>query len=349
MEMVIPSIPANLNTHLPLGLQDLEQLRLLVTGNSALDWNRLAIHTRSEALQLLNLLGIHPENPQDQAIIRDVFERSLTYLDTFVHYYVSSEVRYLDDPIELFLIASGSGISQKDACMLLKVMHVVYHVKGRELLYRLPVPIQELFRRVKSMVFQAVDGLKAQGIRIVQFEGSRKTNPSIYTKLLCRTDSLAAEVHDRIRFRIITEDITGTFDALIYLTRTLFPFNYIVPGESRNDLLDIEATYQADPYLAEIAKDLQPLENLKQSNNPYSAKDFKIINFVVDLPVRVDDLVKTIPDHQAADGHIVFLLVEFQLVDQHTHHNNSTGVNRHSLYKERQIKKAIERLSGQKK
>jgi len=330
----------------PLGAQDMEQLRLTLQGDSVLDWRRLAVRTDAEVHQLLRLMGMDLARPLDRAHLRSTYEVALTYLDTYVHLFVGDEVRALDDPSRLLLMASAPGPSRKDACMLLKVMHVAHHAAGRELLYQMPVPTQELFHRVERRVFEAIDGMRASGIRVAQFEGSRKTSSSVLTKLLSRKDSLAAEVHDRLRFRIITEDIDALFEALIYLSRHLFPFNYVLPGESRNDLLDLEATLQADPYLAQLAREMQTLPGTQGASNPYSAKGFKMINFVVDMPVRVDDIVAGLPQHNERLGGVVFLLVEFQLVDRATHHNNSVGDNRHALYKERQVRKVIERLTG---
>ena len=331
----------------PLGTQDMEQLRLILQGHSVLDWRRLAVRSDAEVRQLLRLTGVDLARPLDRAHLRSIYETALTYLDTYVHLFVGDEVRFLEDPSRLLLMASAPGPSRKDACMLLKVMHVANHAAGRELLYQMPVPTQEIFHRVERRVFEAIDGMRASGIRVAQFEGSRKTNSSVLTKLLCRKDSLAAEVHDRLRFRIITEDISALFEALIYLSRHLFPFNYVLPGESRNDLLDLEATLQADPYLEQIAREMQPIPGAQGASNPYSAKGFKMINFVVDMPVRVDDIVERLPQHSERLGGVVFLLVEFQLVDRATHHNNSVGDNRHALYKERQVRKVIERLTAE--
>lgn len=338
-------LPGSLYDALPLGLQDVEQLRLLLRGNSALDWRRLSLRSRAEAEQLLRLVGVDVNIPGDRAHLKATYEAALTYLDTYVRQFVCDEVRFLEDPVELLMLASEVGPFRKDACILLKVMHVAHHTAGRELLYQLPVPTQELFRRVERMVFEAIDGMRAQEIKVVQFEGSRKTTPSILTKLLCRSDSLAAEVHDRIRFRIITEDLGALFEALVYLTRKLFPFNYVLPGESRNDLLDLDATLASDPYLAHLSSQLQPLPRGEDASNPYSAKGFKMINFVVDMPVRVEDLLDQLPEHSDRLGGVVFLLVEFQLVDRATHHNNSVGANRHALYKERQVRQVVERLT----
>jgi len=79
----------------------------------------------------------------------------------------------------------------------------------------------------------------------------------------------------------------------------------------------------------------------------FSAAGFKMINFVVDIPIRVDDLVEQMPGHTTELGRVVFCLVEFQLMDRETDVNNNSGDNRHSLYKARQHKKVLERLGAE--
>ena len=340
-----PFRPASLGEVLPLGLQDLEQLRLVLRGDSALDWRRLSLRDEVEARQLLKLAGLDMSRAEDQQHFQLIYQQALDYLDGQLHHFVSNGVRERQTPEQLLMLASRPGPLRGEACILLKVMHVIHHVGGRELLYRLPVSTQDLFYRVEQSVFHVIDGMRAQGIRIAQFEGSRKTHSSIVTKLLCRSDSLAAEVHDRIRFRIITEDLPSLFEALVYMTRHLFPFNYVVPGESRNDLLDLEASIREDSFLSDLAAGLQDLPHRDLASNPHSAKGFRMINFVVDLPVRIDDELRGPVSHSQELGSTVFLLVEFQLVDQVTHLSNNTGENRHSLYKERQLKKVIQRLT----
>jgi len=68
---------------------------------------------------------------------------------------------------------------------------------------------------------------------------------------------------------------------------------------------------------------------------------------VVDIPIRVDDLVEQMPGHTTELGRVVFCLVEFQLMDRETDVNNNSGDNRHSLYKARQHKKVLERLGAE--
>jgi uncharacterized protein (TIGR04552 family) len=296
-------------------------------------------------------VGFAPHEPDDEARLWAIHRRALDYIDHhFEDLPLNAAVREPEDVRDLFVLASRRGPARKDACTLLKVMHVVHHVSGRELLFRLPVAINELFHRIETRVFSAVDGMKSGGVRLAEFSGSRKTPDSVLTKLLCRTDSLAAEVYDRLRFRVVTDTLDDLFGALVYLTRWLLPFNYVVPGQSRNDLVDLLATIQADPQLAELAPLLQQVrtdEKVRGRVNKFSATGFRMINFVVDLPVRIDDLVAQAPDFNPVnDGVVVFLMVEFQLVDRVTDVANNHGENDHQLYKDRQHVKVIERLLG---
>lgn len=327
------------------GLQDIEQVRLVLRGDSVIDWRRLAFRDRGHVEEFLEVLGFDAADRDDQLRMMDVQRRALQYIETHYAREMAKAVRRPPDVQALFLLASRPGPEQLDACMLLKVMHIVHHAAGRELLYKLPVPINELFYRVETQVFEAVDSLKAHGIQIAEFAASRKTEDSIFTKLLCKAESLAADVHDRLRFRIITETLGDLFGALVHLTRTLFPFSYVLPGSARNDLIDLAATLDGDERLQPLAPLLQELGGPNRAPvNTFSAAGYRVINFVVDIPVLVDDLIERVPDHTRRKGRVVFLLVEFQLVDRVTHRLNDTGDNRHSLYKERQRVQVFNRL-----
>lgn len=330
---------------LPYGLQDIEQTRLVLRGDSVIDWRRLAFGDKSHVNEFVRRIGLDPHDVDDLGRMVDVQRRALAYVETHYDRRIPDEVRAPMDVRDLFLIASRPGPMQLDACMVLKVMHIVYHAEGRELLYRLPVPINELFYRIESQVFAAVDGMKAAGIRVAEFAASRKTQDSIYTKLLCKADSLAADVHDRLRFRVITESLEDLFAALVYMTRSLLPFNYVLPGGSRNDLIDLHATLDADDRLRPLLSLLQQVGGEPRAPvNTFSALGYRTINFVCDMPVRVDDLIERVPDHSARKGRVVFLLVEFQLVDRETHRLNDVGENQHRLYKERQRVQVFQRL-----
>jgi uncharacterized protein (TIGR04552 family) len=123
----------------------------------------------------------------------------------------------------------------------------------------------------------------------------------------------------------------------------------VVPGESRNDLIDFPATIKGDDRLCHLMDLLQPLRLPEpkdgQRINQFTDTAYRDINFVVDMPVRLDDSVTArtglVPER---DGRVVFALVEFQVVDRKSHQRNNQGKSRHTLYKARQRERAFLRL-----
>ncbi len=332
---------------LPYGLQDLEQLRLLLRGDSVIDWQRLAFRDHQHVDKFLKLVGFDTREPMDLLRLEYLHRRALKYAEG-LNLEISSAARAPEDFRDLFLMAGRAGSAQRGSCILLKIMNVIHHVSGRELLYRLPVSSNQLFYIVESKVFEAIDAMKSAGVQILEFSGSRKSHESIVTKLLSRPDSLTADIHDRLRFRVVTESLEDLFNALIFLTRELLPFNYAVPGESRNDLIDLERSLKDDPRLRRFQDLLQRLPGVEERSrmNRFSAAAFRVINFIVDMPVRVDEFLKKLPNYSAKDGAVVFVLVEFQFMDRATRQANDSGEVQHTLYKERQRQRVRVRLMG---
>lgn len=115
------------------------------------------------------------------------------------------------------------------------------------------------------------------------------------------------------------------------MTRHIFPFNYVVPGESHNNLVgrDDLARHSRHDELAEAA----PLRQ-ETAKNEHSGSSYRMINAIVDYPVRLPDHVPN-PVAEAL-GRVVFVHVEFQVVDEDTARRNETGENAHRHYKGRQ-------------
>ena len=105
---------------------------------------------------------------------------------------------------DLLLLASSRGKKQTYACIVLKVMHVMHHLAGRELLFKLPVSDDEVFGFVEAKVVKVVEEIRAAGYPIVEFAWSRKERDSVVTKLLAKKATIAADVFDKLRFRLIT-------------------------------------------------------------------------------------------------------------------------------------------------
>ena len=76
--------------------------------------------------------------------------------------------------------------------------------------------------------------------------------------------------------------------------------------------------------------------------NEFSGGSYRMINFIADYPVPLPEDLQS--GFRFELGRVVFLMVEFQLVDEETARKNEVGENAHSLYKERQYEEVARRL-----
>ena len=142
--------------------------------------------------------------------------------------------------------------------------------------------------------------------------------------------------------------ITHTEEQLVFamreLTQRLIPFNYVIPGQSVNDIIRIRETLDRSPALRRFLPEITDLAAVAADKRPsplneFSGPGYRVINFVADLPVRMDRFLCRTPDDPlfSENGTIVFVLTEFQIIDARTAENNESGENSHEKYKERQM------------
>ncbi len=336
-----------------LGISELEELRLILRGGSVIDWRRLNFGEAREvdAFLALNLFDLG--DPRDERRLRAILGQAVEYLRTAFGYAVAAPVAEPEDLRDLFLMASGAAEPRKYrriACVVLKVMHVIHHMEARELLFRTPLREADLAERAHRRIVAEAERMQALGLPIVEFAGSVKGWSSLVTKLIAKKDSLATQIFDRIRYRVVTETVEQIAPIVHHLSRHIFPFNYAVPGQTQNSLVRFGDLLKRHPRGAELAKHLQLPADLEQRQpsglqNEFSGKGFRTLNFVVDVPVRIDDLLP--PHDPKVDdlGRVVFALVEFQVVDRATARANEDGDSSHERYKRRQLKRVLRRLS----
>lgn len=345
--MVPPPIP--LPDQWTLG--DLERMRLVLRGGSVIDWRRLHFQSREEVDRYLRLCLFEPDDPFDRARLQRILDEAVDYLRTTFRYAVAGEVAQPEAVQDLFLFASGVGNPRlrRMACLVLKVMHVVHHVEARGLLHRARVSEGELCELVTRRVDSAIDQLRREGLPILAAAGSVKTRHSVITKLLAKKETLAAQIFDRVRYRVVTAHSDHVLPVLVRLCDLLIPFNFVVPGQTQNTLLSFRKLIHDWPGLKKLASELQMGLHLEDNDrrdaepsqaNEFSGDSYKVLNFVVDLPVHLPERAV-----EAGDGRIAFCMVELQLVDQETASANERGENAHLRYKKRQLRKVLRRLS----
>jgi len=332
-----------------LDLSDLEAVRLLLDGTSVIDWHKLDFTTREHVDNFLRVSRFSPTDRADRERVRFVFNQAINYLEEHYAVRFPDDLRDPEDIRDVFIAASNwSGRFRRTqglACMILKLMHTINHMEAADLKHRSPISEAELFDRAERTIIAHADEMRRQGYPLLAFYGSRKTRTSVISKLLSKRESIAATIFDKLRFRIVVRDQSELMPVLAHLTRTLFPVNYVIPGESHNNLLSLRHVVAREPHYRDLAPDLQRLHGGQESllpDNPFSGLGYKVINWIVDFPIRIDDVIDRMDvQHTWMLGRMVYVMVEFQLVDQATAQQNEVGDNDHRLYKARQ-KKVVE-------
>ena len=340
--------PAPYRSLSELSLADLESIRLLLRGGSVIDWARLAFRTETDVTEFLGAHEFDLADPASRARSEAIKNAAIQYLRRNFDFPIPKPVADAS-AAELMLVASGRGHRQLCACTILKVMHIIHHLEARELLYMLPISDQDVFHLVEQKVYRVIGGMLARGLPILEFIGGRKNKDSLYSKLLSKKETHAAQIYDKLRFRIVTRSPDDVFPVLAYLERMLFPFNYIVPGESTNTMFDFMGYVRKHPALSEVGKELAMLPDEDAVppaiDNVFSSQSYRIVHFVVDLPVRLpDDILELAPPAALGLGRVVFAQAELQVVDRETEQSNELGDASHDAYKERQKQAVVRRL-----
>lgn len=302
----------------------------MLRGDSIIDWHRLGFADHAEVDRFLRLNEFDPESDDEMARLEDLRADAVDYLSRTYAMAIPDEVAADLPARDLFLVASSTGPHQKWACVVLKVMHIIHHINGRAALLKVSISDEIIFREIELKVLQVVEQLRAAGAPLSEFEWSRKPRDSQITKLLAKKSTLAANIYDKLRFRLIVPQHADILPMLATLTRQLIPFNYIVPGESVNQLVALpDGPHGSAPTELPF--------------NEFSGPEYRIVNFVADLPLRLERLLPRaeIPPELA---HVVFVLTEFQVADKATAQRNETGASSHEAYKARQLERVRMRL-----
>jgi uncharacterized protein (TIGR04552 family) len=337
--------PARLKRLEELSLHDIEALRLILSGGSLIDWHRLNLADEAAARRFIENHELLPEEPKDAAFIEHVKREAVSYLRRHFAFAIPKPVEEASVE-QLLLLASSKGHRQVCACTILKVVQIINHMAGRELLFRLPVSDRDLFHLVEEKVYRVVGTMLSEGFPITEFVGGRKNMDSTYTKLLSKPEATAAALYDKLRFRIVTRTPDHVLPVLNYLTEQLFPFNYVVPKQSTNSIFDFRGYCLKNPALAQLVPQFQgDADAPLPSDNRFSAPNYRVIQFVTDVPVRVPPhLMEFAPAGSENLGPIVYMLCEFQVLDAESEAHNETGEASHDAYKHRQRDAVFRRL-----
>ena len=333
-----------------LTLRDVERVRLILRGGTVIDWRRMNVSSIDDCNELLRVNEFDPEDERDAARLSDIHQKAVDYLERNFGFTFVADIANAPRTSDLMLHAAvRDPMLQPQACMVLKLMHIINHIEACELRSILPISDHDLFQLVEEKATRFAQNMKTLGYPISEFSISRKTLDSFITKILRKKQTLGAHILDRVRMRIVTESVDDIVPVVSYMSQHLFPFNYTVPGESHNSIFDFPAFTGRHPHIkAMVPKfqiDLKFENEMRPPINTNTSDAFRTVNFVVDVPIRIDTtlLQSRSFDLKGLPG-IVHVLTEFQIVDQISHTKNESGEASHENYEARRLAKIRERL-----
>ncbi len=327
-----------------IGLSDLEAVRLILSGNSVIDWDRANFRSFEEVNRFLKVQHFDWDDPVDRCRIHVVFKNAVYFLENHLNMPCVPEVKDVSDIRQIFLWASDYDVvspRQTASCVVLKLMHVVQHLDAAELRHQAPLAEEGLLTHAEEQILSVKEAMLAADLGVVEFYGSRKTRESIIAKLLAKKEDVASTVFDKLRFRIITKTKADVLPLVVWLHRQVFAYNFVIPGQSHNNLMAFKRMIEGHQLERPPSNGILE-EDVMESPNEFSSSTYRVINFIVDVPVRIDRFL----NHTFDDGlgRIVFVMAEFQIVDQQTAITNEEGDNSHEKYKERQQIRVKQRL-----
>lgn len=338
-----------------LSPQDRTILKVVLKGRSVIDSPRLHFVTPDEAREFLKVNEFDLARPKDSERLQSIHLEAVSYLQRELKVDIAPELLSPGKILDLFSIASNAKdrALQKQACAVLKTMNIINHIDGRELLYNCPISLRDLFSLAEDKVERSLSALQRGTIvgganPLARYTGGRKPKESVVTKLLCKRETIAAQIYDRVRYRIVTRKREDIASVLLHLFKTVLPFNYVIPGASVNQLLATGGREQFKKNLQSIKKALSKTSWTSSGTMEYSGRNYKVCKFVVDIPVRMDNFLAQTGGAPYRDslGTIAYVLVEFQIVDEETDASNNSGESSHEKYKARQKRGVLRRLTG---
>lgn len=342
-------------------------IRLVLSGASVIDRFRLHLDSLNAVDRFLGLNEFDWTRKEDEKHLQAILNEAVDYIETQLKLSLAPEIKDPNQFRQLFLIASerphrNTDLSSKSdpplpmqACAVLKVMNVIHRTDGHELLYNCPLNRRELAKCVDDKMERELSRLKRSGFPIISCKGGRKPKESLVTKLLCKKSKIASRVNDRLRYQIVVKEKKDIVRLLVELFENVLPFNCVLPGSTINQLIDPKlfltspelVPHKARDVADSIARSVSYLMPHSWGEVSFSGKSYRVLKFIVDIPVRLDShTAKMATIHAEQFGRIVYSLLEIQVVDEETEAENQKGENAHEEYKVRQKRGTTQRIIG---
>lgn len=355
-----------------------QMLDCVVGGVSVLDTERLNIHSASEAREFVRAYGYDMDSSEDMEQLWATHRRAVDLIRE--HLLDQGEMipeklaepSQLKDLSNLLLIASSRESSERHlqrwACAILRVMHVYVHLRN-DLFSAFRDEIQtQIFKPIEDAIVHddetgtAILGASAGdgGVLLHKFEVKPfKATASSVIKLLARPEKVALTLLDKLGVRFVTQNVFDSFRVIRFLVDNhIMSYPHIIPDQSNNTLypvnlfMEVMDDIQSRESRGEEIKSQQVQEWLKErlekegerakflaKTNEFSDPDYRFIKFINRKLITV-----SVGPSDAQRAFRFFYPFEIQIMDQETYIRNLSGPLAHDEYKNRQRKRARERV-----
>ena len=307
-----------------------EVAQVILGGGSSIDLDTLHIQSPDEAWNFALNYGYDMGIPVQRAAVMRVYEDAVDFLEGVVlegtELHVPLAVRDLQDPLDLLVWASERPRNTRCrwSCVILRLMHTLFHVDHNVNLRFLPEIQRQVFGRYDQYLVCENDRWFLRGayeVPLVAMERKEnKDRVSMLLKMLHKPENVAETIYDQIGIRFVAEDQLGVLMVIRFLLdhHVLMP-THIKPSRSRNHMIDMEALAawtEALPPLFQI-QDLGPeerkalsqtlaLKSPKKDPNPFSSREYSAIQFtartLVRLPSPATKALETLEDRLQTMG-----------------------------------------------
>lgn len=347
-----------------MGLNSISEqnLRTVLSGDSAIDFMRLEISNLESANQFIQAYGFNASKSEDVEELWGIHRKSVSLLREHLMEDGEKIPDELGDPsllgeignLLLFASQKNDSENQRWACAILKVMHAYSHVKN-DLFSQFSDQIQDqILRRFKNHIvedpaFGVKLGSGENSISLHKFDVKpfKRTSSSVI-KLLSKKNAVAINLLDRLGIRLVTKNIFDAFRVIDYLLKeNIVSFPNIMPEQSHNNLyplnilLEVAKTHAGDENINQILQEKLVGEEyraeFKVKENAFSSTDYKFMKFISRQLIEVELGEKVIH---------FFFPYEIQVLDYETFIGNLSGPQAHNEYKKRQKAAARLRVFG---
>lgn len=338
-----------------------QALSVVSGGSSVLDINYLELKSESEAYQFVLNYGFDLYEPGHCEQIQSIYLKSIDFLEKYIcndgfQLPVALKTISIQEDFKLLLLAVSAASHPASEtrfeaklrpwiCSILRVMHVVSHLQSDLRLKYLPKIKRQTIDRLVAHIQQSESaiflGFESDKVPLVAFHRKEsKVKDAVLMKLLHKPSATAQEVYDHIGVRFVTKNRVDAIRVIQYLVdHHLIAYPNVMSVRCRNTLVDIS---EFQKLCEEMKGNLESMNlaetslkypKSKEGVNPFSAEDFRSIQFTARHLIRIPVIRKGGLRREMT----FFFPVEIQIFDEESYKTTIGGEAAHDAYKQKQL------------